>query len=358
MKDPIQVGESIERFRQSFWNRQTIDRPPLGISPDRSWLPIGYLKRTPARDVLEPDDIGPALARSDYEDVSYERRVRCDDWLPYNAAWRAVPWLEAIAGCPVRYATGSLAPGHIIRVPGQWEEAAFPASLAWLERLRLETCRLVAEQPYDGWISPTILRGPSDVLSAMRGLSEFYLDLYDVPDTMAAAAARVNRLLLAVLDMHFALVPEKLAGYGYIYGYWAPGRSVVIQEDALGMCSPAIYRDIFMPLSAEVVAHLGPYVMFHLHSTGYRHYRHILDVPGIAGLQMTVEANGPSLEAMLPALQEILARTRLILFVDSHFEQLKTVVRQLPRDGLYLVVSDKFVSSDHEFLELAADLWR
>jgi hypothetical protein len=112
-----------------------------------------------------------------------------------------------------------------------------------------------------------------------------------------------------------------------------------------------------MPYNAAIVEHLGPCVFFHLHSTGHRHYRHVLDIPRIAGLQMTVEANGPQLSDLIPVLREILERTRLILSVDSHFDQLQAATRQLPAEGLYLIVSDKFVSTDGDFQELLAANW-
>jgi hypothetical protein len=104
-----------------------------------------------------------------------------------------------------------------------------------------------------------------------------------------------------------------------------------------------------MPLSAQIVEHLGRHVLFHLHSTGYRHYRHVLDIPGIAGLQVVVEANGPRLADMVPALREILERSRLILMVDGHMDQLPEALRRLPREGLYLILSDKFVQDGKEF---------
>ena len=132
----------------------------------------------------------------------------------------------------------------------------------------------------------------------------------------------------------------------------------MLQEDALGLCTPGIYRDHFQQLTAELVRHLGDCVLFHLHSTGYRHYRHVLDVPGIAGLELTVESNGPPLAALLPDLRAILARTRLILMVDAWFEQLPAVLRQLPTDGLYVIVSDRFIHDDAGFRALLAAAWR
>jgi hypothetical protein len=118
------------------------------------------------------------------------------------------------------------------------------------------------------------------------------------------------------------------------------------------MASPGIYRDIFMPLNAEAVRRLGPHTLFHLHSSGMRHWRDVLNVPGLAGIEITVEAVGPDLAALASALREIAGRSRLMLFVDEHFNQLPEVLRSLPRDGVYVIVSDKYVQSEADFARL------
>ncbi len=352
-----QIAQSIDRFRRGLWNRESVDRPPVSVAPDRGWLPVKSLKAHFSGNEVRPEDVSRSLVRTDYEDASFERGVFSDDWLPYNAAWRAIPWLEAISGCRVRYAAGSLsAVPFVERVE---DLAALPilADNGWLECLRSQTEELVAECPADCFVSPSDLRGHSDVLAGLRGLNGFFLDLYDAPDLVAAALEQVGALLRDVIDMHFRLVPPKLDGYGYIYGYWAPGPTILIQEDMMGLASPDFFRDLFLVHEARLVEHIGPYTFFHLHSTGYAHYRHVLEIPGLAGVELTVETNGPSLRDLAPVMQEILQRTRLILFVDAHFEELSEVARQLPRDGLYVMVSDKFVKSEEDYRSLLARAW-
>ena len=357
MKSREQLEASIDRFRLGFWNRMSVDRPPVGVVPDRVWQPLGFLRQPFPRDTVTSADVGQRLARTEYEDSFAQRAVFSDDFLPYVAAWRAVPWLEAMCGCRVRHASGALAPEDFLSCAESLANTVIPAGNEWIDRLRSETAELAASLPDDCWLSPTILRGCSDVLAAMRGLDAFCLDLYDAPGALAHAAARVNALHLQVLEMHFSMVHPKLGGFGHIFGYWAPGPTTVLQEDAMGLCSPAQYAGIFQRHNAELVKRLGGFVLFHLHSTGYRHYRHVLDIPGIAGLELTVESNGPSLEALLPAMREILEHSRLILMVDAWFEQLPAVVGKLPREGLYLIVSDKFVADDEEFQRFVRANW-
>jgi hypothetical protein len=357
MKSPAQLQESIERFRSSFWAKQTTGRPPVGIPADRAWQPIGYLREPLSDGEVAPAQVSRALYRTDYEDAFAARPIVSDDFMPFVAAWRAVPWLEAICGCPVRAASGSLAPGHIVGSIEEWSERPIPAAPEWLDRLRVLTADLVATLPEDCWVSPSIFRGVSDVLGAMRGLNDFFLDLYDRPEAFAASAAAINRLHRDVLDLHFSLVPPKLGGYSHIFGYWAPGPTTVIQEDALGMCAPSAYRDLFLDYGAHIVHHLGEHVFFHVHSTGYRHWPHVLDVPGVAGLELTVEVNGPPLTDMVPHLRAILEKSRLILMIDGWFDQLLPALRKLPAEGLYLLVSDKFVPTEPAFRDFLRSAW-
>ena len=357
MKEKSQLLESIDRFRRGFWEKTTIDRPPVGIVPNDIFLPINNLRKPFERSQIRPEDVNSQLYMSDYDLAFANRAVITDDMLPTSAPLRAIPWLEAACGCPARYATGSMAPGHFVKSLTDLADIKLPANPQWLQTLTRQTQQTVDNLPRDCWCSPTILRGPSDVLSAMRGLTEFYTDLADDISIIDNAAAKVNTLFLHVLDMHFSIVPPKLNGYSHIYGYWAPDKTVVIQEDAMGMCSPDTYRDIFMKYNAAVVEHIGKYILFHIHSTGYRHYKDVLKIPGIAGIELTIEANGPSLLDMIPVLKEILQKSRLILFVDHCFEQLPEALNRLPKDGLYLIISDKYINSDKQFQDFTAENW-
>lgn len=146
MKHPDQIAESIERFRRGLWNRESVDRPPVAVAPDRSWLPVNYLKAPFLREEVRPEDVTRSLVRTDYEDASFERRVFCDDWLPYNAPWRAVPWLEAISGCRVPHAFGSLSGAHFVERVEDLAALPIPAHNDWLDCLRAAT-ELIDKRP-------------------------------------------------------------------------------------------------------------------------------------------------------------------------------------------------------------------
>ena len=83
----------------------------------------------------------------------------------------------------------------------------------------------------------------------------------------------------------------------------------------------------------------------------------MLAVPGLAGLEFTIEANGPPPVDLVPVFREILQQQRLILFADAWFEQLPAVLRQLPREGLYVIVRDDCIRSNAEFGQFVSAVW-
>jgi hypothetical protein len=357
MKSTAQLSESIDRFQRVFWNKQSEGRPPIGIVNTDIYLPLKYLRQPFTRQQVQPEDVRTDTVMTDYEFAFAERSVNCDDWIPFAAPWRAIPWLEAWCGCPVRFSSGSLAPEAIFDSLEALADACLPIQDEWFACLRQQTELLVATAPPDCWISPTILRGPSDVLAALRGLTNFLCDLLDAPRVIAQVGGRIQQLLIQVLDQHFSLVKPKYGGYGHIFGYWAPSPTIALQEDVLGLCHPNLYLDLFMDHTVEAVRHLGPSVVFHVHSTGFHHYRHLLRIPGLAGIQMTIEANGPPLRDLLPVFQEILEQSRLLLFLDHRFEELPAILSHLPREGLYLAIPEPCLPSEAAFHEFTKTYW-
>jgi hypothetical protein len=358
MRTDHSLLESIDRFQQIFWDKKSNGRPPVGVVNTDIYLPVKYLKMPFLRNSVEPSDVNPEFVQTDYEFAFSKRPVNIDDWIPFAAPWRAIPWLEAWCGCPVNFSNGSLAPNPIYDNIQALTLAPLPARDEWFFCLQEQIQHLVSNVPNDCWVSPTILRGCSDVISAIRGMEGFFYDLLEAPDKIEGIAGRINQLLIKALDLHFSLVKSKHAGYGHIFGYWSPEPTIVIQEDVIGLCNPSVYRDIFMQFNTQVVQHLGSYVLFHLHSTGLQHYRHVLDIHGLAGIQITIELNGPPLVKLLPVFREILEHSRLIIFADNRFNELVEILPKLPNEGLYVVVPETFIKSDSEYNEfISAIRW-
>ena len=146
-----QLQESIGRFRASFWDRIETDRPPVGIVDPNVWLPIQYLRHAPDQTEIKPEFVIPALVKNDYEHVFANRTYMGDDLIPFAAPWRGIPWLEAMCGCSVQYASGSLAPKAWIPTCAQLQDMPIPADTHWLTCMRCQLDELRADLPEDCW---------------------------------------------------------------------------------------------------------------------------------------------------------------------------------------------------------------
>ena len=79
MKTQAQLVESIQRFQESFWDRKSTDRPPVGIYDEGIFLPIDFLRRPFTRPTVSPEDVNGDLVASEYEYSFANRAVSCDD---------------------------------------------------------------------------------------------------------------------------------------------------------------------------------------------------------------------------------------------------------------------------------------
>ena len=186
-----QLDQSIRRFQEAFWDRQSAGRPPVGIINPGVFLPIKYLRaplacasccrrtwtrfpsqpttRSPSRGgsvLRRPDPIfgrlaGRSLARS---------LLRLSGALLHGLAG-ARP-LRRVAGRSRRGARSC--GGSVAGLPASRNRAAGGGG----------ACRLL-DKSLD-------LRGPSDVIAAMRGQTNFFCDLCDGIDTIDRAAGRIN----------------------------------------------------------------------------------------------------------------------------------------------------------------------
>ena len=150
MKTQDQVIESIGRFRESFWDRKSTSRPPVGIYDENTSLPINFLRQPFTRPTVRPEDLSGDFVATEYEYSFGKRSVIADDFMAFAAPWRGIPWLEAVCGCQVRYSEGSLAPAHFVESLDALEQIPIPAVNGWLGphrqiplrglRVRLHSC--------------------------------------------------------------------------------------------------------------------------------------------------------------------------------------------------------------------------
>ncbi|MHB0878750.1 MAG: hypothetical protein ACYC5O_22145 [Anaerolineae bacterium] len=330
----------IDGYRR-FWQRAPVTRPLMGFSI-KSWFPMDEFAASRAwkgRHYLTPEMIEPAVFVPDQERLLREGEWIDDDILRGASPSQAVQWLEPMLGAPLRVLDEStLAPDMDLT----WAEIEAvdldpdsPWYLKYLEFVRVLVAASQGRYP----VSHGALTGPSDTAATLRGHRDFVLDLYDAPHRLSDLLSRVQRLFRRVLDTQWLITPLFHGGYfDAQYSLWAPGAIVRMQEDAVGLLSPTLYRQLLQPVDREWAGSY-PCAFMHLHSTSMHVLDDMLAIEEIAAFQVNRDVSGPSLEAMMPYYRRVQDAGRPLLVRASFTpDELRYLLDNLSPRGLYLYV--------------------
>jgi len=312
-----------------------LDYAPLGDL----WLPMaGGSLATEDLDLrpemLDADRLaGPALEPGPLEFDGDQIRTR----EPYVR----VPWVEAILGCPIRATIqgGSMRTLSFVRDWADWEERASRRDGAWLDLLQRLTEMLAARSGGRYAVVQTLMRGPADLAEAILGPELLCLSMYDHPQEMRRFLDTVTEAFIEILRGQLERIPPIEGGYVNPFGVWAPGTVVRTQCDASAFLSPEQYARWFLPYDVAI-SQAVDYAVIHLHSGSLHTVDRLLAVERPQAIQVSLdpEPSGPPAEDLIPVFRKVLDSKPLIVDGEMGREQLRTLRKELPSDGLYLRV--------------------
>jgi len=330
----------IEGYRR-FWARQPVERPLVGFSL-KSWFPMYEFAASNAWrhfEFLTPDMIHPEEFIEDQERLLREGEVIDDDILRGACPSQAVQWLPPMLGTPLRILDEStLAPDQ----NRSWEELrdlALDHDNPWFRKY-LEFVHVLVNASDGRYpISHGTMSGPSDVAAILRGHSNMIADFFDAPDKLVWLFHTVKDVFCQVLDAQWAITPLFHGGYyDAQYQLWAPGPIVRMQEDASGLFSPQLYRELLQPVDREWASRY-PCAFMHLHSTSMFILDAILEIEEIAAFEVNRDVSGPPLAVMIPYYRMIQDAGRPLLVRGSFTpEELGHMLESLSPTGLYLYI--------------------
>jgi len=326
----------VERCR-AFWAREEVDRPLLaawiGSYEAASLYPRG-LAQLPEGE-LKPSDLGFELFRQDYEALFESHRQAAVD-VPWSAfPLLVMPWLEAIAGCRVVHRSGNVWAEPWLDSYDRLDERLQPR-LDWLAKLTEFTEWLVALSHGRFAVGVSLLRGPADVLAAMRGAQESVLDLMDAPEGPERVLDWVTDLWIQAARAQLSHIRPFAGGYGWsIQNLWSEEPGGWFQDDAMAYWSPSLYRRYAAPREAKLSKSL-PRTGCHLHPPAIFTVDGLLEMPELGVIEMNQDISGERIPEMIPVFRRILETRRL--FVWGHFtrEDLVAMKEKLPARGLAL----------------------
>lgn len=332
-------SETLKRH-QDFYYRRPADRPLIG-----SWLSGFYVNQQYPRmaAAMQP---GPILP----EHISIEAFLQDVDalWAEYNelgddypfsmGAFYGVPWLEAIMGCPIFFSGTNLYASPCIANWSSYDWTRPALDNPWARKLLDCLDALVKHSNGRFACGPTLMRGPADMCSAMRGGTSMVLDLYDCPDNVRRLAELCADVWIEIGQAQLELVPE--SENGYLVGCsglrcWMPAKGVWLQDDAVSLLSPRFYDDIFLP-QVRRIARQFPCVAFHLHGNILWPVDLLLSVDEIDVLELNYDVGVCKLEQVSAAWKKIQARKPCLAFADVTLGELEQILAELPATGLSL----------------------
>ena len=338
----------MDRHR-AFWIRQDTDRPLLGCV-------IGFfvnerfprlMEAMPAG-LVKPEDIRVDLFLEDCERL-YQHYQEIDDDYPYAAApFPGIPWMEAIMGCPVYSSETSFWVEPCVKDWEAWHWQRPCLEDQWTRKL-LELMQALVKHSNERYpVAPTLMRGPSDILAAMRGATQLPLDLIDFPDVMGRAAGLCADVWIEVGKAQLSLIPE--SSEGYMAGdaglrTWAPDKVIWLQEDAMALLSPELYSKFFFPLDRHIAGEF-PCTAFHLHGSALWGIDQLAGVPEIDVLELNLEAAMCDIEGTFQGWKKIQANKPLViwrLYENDFWPWLDRTLAELPSRGLSIQVTVKDV---------------
>lgn len=172
------------------------------------------------------------------------------------------------------------------------------------------------------------------------------------PEKVAELASAATDFWMEFYDLNIAMLPDH-DGVATLFGMYCPGRGVLWSEDFIALCGPDIYKDLVLPCDSRIVEHTDTSYI-HIHSGGIKCLEYILKIPGLSGLEISYDPNGPSLEEILEWAQEAYRNNKSVM--------ISTWERHIDKKDVELIlskidVSRTIVSVDAKDMQ-QAEYWR
>jgi hypothetical protein len=336
---PLPLPHRLARYR-AWLRREPTDGPLVGIlwEPDIPPLP-DVVTSLGAGTSLQPEQIIPQHFLPYVEQCYRQAAELPGDLIQAFTPAFGMPWVEAIAGCPVAVEPGSLwaqpaLPSYTDRAP-----IRFDPGNPWLHKLIEFTQALVAFSAGRFPIALPQMRGPLDILAALRTPQQMSIDLIEQPDQVGKLLVELTALWIGVAGAVLAEIPPFHGGYCSRMRMWTPGLAITPQNDISTLLSPRMYRRLVLPLDEQIVAAF-PFHCFHMHGSESHQVDNLLALERLTAIQFTLEhtLGGPSLEQTLPVLRRILAHKPLIV-AALDVASAERCLTELPAAGLCLTVA-------------------
>lgn len=289
---------------------------------------------------LTPEMLQKEIFEKDFHSL-YLKNLANNSDAPWSAfPLMTIPWLEAILGCPIKKKGDNIwAESRDKNLEELLSEPIDIENNPWLEKLLECTHWLVNYSAGRFPVSVSLMRGPSDLLSALRGPAQMCLDFVDYPELMLKLLEKLTNLWIHICWKQLDLIPSFEGGFsfGQIF-LWGQNKGAWFQDDALTLISPAYYREFLLPFEKKIAASI-PVSGIHLHPRSLFVIDHLVNIPELDVIEINFEPSGPSLKELLPSFIKTLKNKCLVIWGDFSEQDLLFLKDNLPTRRLSLQIN-------------------
>ncbi len=335
----IPIETRIQRY-EVWRKRLPTSRPMIGFAWEPEVPPLPeMLDRVGAGQEFSPDDIDPRIVLPRLEEwYQADSQLHCETIQSFGPAL-GVPWVEAMAGCPVVAYPGSLWAEVCVKDLDDRPPVRFDPGNPWLKKVQELTRVMVDASAGRFPVCLPLMRGPLDTLAAMRTPAQMCLDMVDRPEAVHRLLGEIADMWIGIAEALLPLIPPFHGGYVTRMRMWAPGPAVTPQNDVSSLVSPRMYEEFGLPYDRRITARF-PFHSFHMHSTEHHQMAVLAKNNDLTALQMFMQhqSGGPPLARVLPSVKRALAVKPLLLGVPDA-ECADICLAELPAEGLCLMLT-------------------
>jgi hypothetical protein len=336
----MDLEEKIRRYR-AFWDRAPVDRPLVAFSLGGwfSFQSYSAVQKYRGLENILPDMLSPERYFQDYDRIVAPFERIEDDVIHSVAPIPAFPWLEAMLGIPVQVGNESIwakEGGFDYRDTGKLNLSPDnPWRRTYLEFVSALQSRYGDRYP----VGQPILRGPADMVAALRGSQQMIFDLYDCPDDFQRLCRKCTEFAIGLVRDQLAITRPFHGGYEVeSFTLWAPGGIVRMQEDASALFSPDLYGK-YLQGEDRRIADAFPYQVIHLHSSSLHLLNRFAEIESLKCIEINKDQGGWGVPRMLPLFKMVQAQGKgLIVRGKLDAEDLAVLRRGLSPNGLCLQI--------------------
>ncbi len=340
------------QMHHAFWSGEEMRRPLFGFSlgsyfPAKRYSGAENLLTDGLR--ITPEMIVVEKFLSDYERMYQETMEVQQDLTLVASPYTGIPWMEAILGCTILGGNSSfIAEAREL----EWDdigELSFRSDNPWVEKYMEFIEKLIGFSKGKFPIGQPILRGPSDMMSCLRGHQQFAIDYILYPEKSMELQNKVTMLYIEFIKLQQQRLEHFAGGTGFgFYSLWTPGKAIWFQEDACALLSPTLYNK-FLKQANKEISEVYQYSLIHLHPASLFALDEILSIESLKVVQINKDVGGPTIAELVPYFKKVVdSGKKLVVWGDLSLEEVQEICKQVPMRGvcLHIVAEEKSIALD------------